>query len=398
MDIPDIDTSQSGNSVEDIPGIDISQPDSNDLPIELDTPRLDESAACDPDLDVPLDSQATSGDDCPASELRDVAATIELPQLQIAQLYIDHLRSASLDSSGMHADDVNDLRNPGQQYTLEDPSPLLRSVRHFINNLSASRKHYELMRTIEHLHRPEDQLLSFDQVKRRVRWLSGIVPVEHDMCINSCLAYTGPRETLDTCPRCGEPQYCLGTTKPQKRFTTVPIGPVIQALYSSLEVSESMHYLENKLTENLAHARLNGGILDVYDDTASGQALIDAWDEGRFKSGDVALQFSIDGAQLRANRPSEAWFFIWVIHNLPPNMRYKKAYVIPGAIIPGPKKPWDIDSYMFPSLYHIAALQREGLAIYNVSLGTLIRSCPLVVFGTADMMNSMYSHQGRSQG
>ena len=63
MDIPDIDTSQSGNSVEDIPGIDISQPDSDDLPIELNTPQLDESAACDPDLDVPLDSQVTSGDD-----------------------------------------------------------------------------------------------------------------------------------------------------------------------------------------------------------------------------------------------------------------------------------------------------------------------------------------------
>ena len=131
------------------------------------------------------------------------------------------------------------------------------------------------MRTIERLHRPEDQLLSFDQVKQHIHWLSGVVPVEHDICVNSCLAYTGPRETLDSCSHCGEPRYCPGTTKPQKRFTTIPMGPVIQALYSSPEVLNSMHYLENKLTENLACARLSGGILDVYDDTASGQACYD---------------------------------------------------------------------------------------------------------------------------
>ena len=55
---------------------------------------------------------------------------------------------------------------------------------------------------------------------------------------------------------------------------------------------------------------------------------------------------------------------------------------------------------MFPSLYHIATLQREGLAIYDVSLGTLIRSRPLVVFGTADspgsvFMSGMVGHSGR---
>ena len=113
----------------------------------------------------------------------------------------------------------------------------------------------------------------------------------------------------------------------------------------------------------------------------------------------MALQFSIDGAQLRADRPSEAWFFIWVIHNLPPTMRYKKAYVIPGAIVPGPKKPWDIDSFMFPSLYHVAALQREGLTIFDTSLGALVRSRPLIIFGTADspgsaFMSGMVGHSG----
>jgi hypothetical protein len=212
------------------------------------------------------------------------------------------------------------------------------------------------------------------------------MPVEHDMCVNSCMAFTGPHETLDTCAWCKASQYHPGTTKAQKRFTTIPIGPVIQAMYGSRGVADSMHYLERKLTDNLEHTRLNGGsMLDFYDNTASGQALLDTWNVGDLKRGDVALQFSIDGAQLHADRPSEAWFFIWVIHNLPPNMRYKKAFVIPGAIVPGPSKPWDINLFMFPSLYHIAALQREGLTVYDASLGTLVQSRPLVVFGMANM-------------
>ena len=141
----------------------------------------------------------------------------------------------------------------------------------------------------------------------------------------------------------------------------IPIGPVIQAFYASLVTAKHMHYLGEKLEENLAGARLNSGRLNVYDDTSCGQALLDAWDSGDFKKTDVALQFSIDGAQLHPDQPSEAWVFIWIVHNLPPDMCYTKAFVIPGAIVPGLNKPGDLDSFLFPSLYHIATLQHEGL-------------------------------------
>ena len=64
---------------------------------------------------------------------------------------------------------------------------------------------------------------------------------------------------------------------------------------------------------------------------------------------------------IHPDQPSEAWVFIWIIHNLPPDMCYTKAFVIPGAIVPGLNKPGDLDSFLFPSLYHIATLQHEGL-------------------------------------
>jgi hypothetical protein len=47
------------------------------------------------------------------------------------------------------------------------------------------------------------------------------------------------------------------------------------------------------------------------------------------------LQLSIDGALLRPNQLSKTWVFIWIIHNLPPELRYTKAFIIPGAIVPG---------------------------------------------------------------
>ncbi|KAH8981090.1 hypothetical protein EDB86DRAFT_2779332, partial [Lactarius hatsudake] len=66
----------------------------------------------------------------------------------------------------------------------------------------------------------------------------------------------------------------------QKYFSTVPIGPVIQAFYGSHEIAEQMHYLERKLAENLGAVRLGKRGLPMYDDTAYGRDLLDAWNTG----------------------------------------------------------------------------------------------------------------------
>ena len=331
----------------------------------------------------------------------DTGAVIHLPSLQTTQGFLDALGTASLEKSGMEPDDIEALRDPSPVFDLKDPSPLLRSLRHFINNSGSSRDHYEDIRETELLDNPSNDFLSFDQAKRRLRWLSGVVPIEHDMCPETCVAYTGPYEALDSCPRCSTSRHFPGTTTPRKRFTTVPIGPVIQALYGSHDMAEHMHYLERSLSENADHARHAEGSLGRYDDISCGKDILYAWNSGAMKKNDVALQLSIDGAQLRADQPSEAWIFIWIVHNLPPNLRYKKRLVIPGAVVPGPNKPGDIDSFLFPSLYHVAALQREGLRIYDASVDSYIaRSSPLIIFATADSlggaaMSGMVGHSGK---
>ncbi|KAK1234541.1 hypothetical protein PQX77_002255, partial [Marasmius sp. AFHP31] len=87
--------------------------------------------------------------------------------------------------------------------------------------------------------------------------------------------------------------------------------------------------------------------------------------DGRLRLGDIVLQMSIDGAQLFRDKPSDCWIYMFVIHNLSPKCCYKKQFVIPGGFVPGPNHPKNIESFVFPGLYHITALQKEGLSYYD---------------------------------
>ena len=58
--------------------------------------------------------------------------------------------------------------------------------------------------------------------------------------------------------------------------------------------------------------------------------------------------------------------YIWVIFNLPPNKRYKKHFVFPSGFIPGPNKPKNVNSFIFPGLHHLNALIKEGLTIWDI--------------------------------
>ncbi|KAF8264363.1 hypothetical protein EI94DRAFT_1593606, partial [Lactarius quietus] len=132
----------------------------------------------------------------------DAVAFIHLPKLRTTQEFIDMLRVASLDDTGMNTEDLYTLRNPEPTLELVDPSPLLHSIRHFINNNKCSRDHFDNLQAIVMLNHPNNDLLSFDQSKWCVRILSGVVSLEHNMCPKSCIAYTGPYKELDKCPKC----------------------------------------------------------------------------------------------------------------------------------------------------------------------------------------------------
>ena len=226
------------------------------------------------------------------------------------------------------------------------------------------------------------------------------------MCINTCIAYTGPYQDLERCPLCDEPRYNPTTLEESggkkkvahRQFHTMPVGPQLQALYHSKGSAEQMQYAEKRLEEIVNAGPANRG---NYEDWCDGINFIQAFRDGHIKKGDPVLMFSIDSAQLYRSKSSDCWMYIWVVFSLDPSThRYKKVAVIFGGIIPGPNKPQVLESFLFPGLHHLSAIQNEGLMIWDAFSDMKYISHPFLALATADgpamaYINGLVGHQGK---
>ena len=125
------------------------------------------------------------------------------------------------------------------------------------------------------------------------------------------------------------------------------------------------------------------GLLDILTDYTEGQDYL-ANVAPHLKPHDTILMFSADRAQLYRNKKSDCWMYIWVVFDLAPGDCYKKRYVLPGGFVPGPNAPKDFDSFFFPGIYHLSALQRKGLIIWDAHDQQLHCDDPFLIFATAD--------------
>ena len=98
----------------------------------------------------------------------------------------------------------------------------------------------------------------------------------------------------------------------------------------------------------------------------------------------MCLMFSIDGAQLYTLKASDCWIYIWIVLDRVPGQRYKKKFVLPGGFIPGPNKPKNLDSFIYPGLDHVAAVMTEGLKIWDAARDHTHISCLFLIFAMAD--------------
>jgi len=231
------------------------------------------------------------------------------------------------------------------------------------------------------------KLLSYDQIRYHVRNLTGIIPVHDDMYINSCMAFTGPYKDLDTCLKCPEPRYNPAVLhssngiikKPRQSVTTIPIGLQIQALWSHQLSTEKMSHQQQVTDALLSQTKLP----DILTDYTEGQDYL-ANTVQHLKPHDTVLMFSADGVQLYQNKKSDCWIYIWVIYNLAPGDHYKMWYILQGGFVPGPNPPKIFDSFFFPGIYHLSALQREGLVVWDAHGQKLYRDNPFILFVMAD--------------
>ena len=314
--------------------------------------------------------------------------TTRLDDLKDTVAAINEIRNASLDTQ-FDEDDLARLRNPTEEeLDIDDPYFRLSLDMYIILTNVSQETYRKLIAAFLRCH-PEakGRLLSYDQIKRRVKNLTGVIPIHDDMCIKSCMAFTGPYKDLDTCLKCSEPRYdpiilCSSngaTKKPRKSMTTIPIGPQIQALWSHHLSAEKMSY-RDRITDTLLNTDELPSILTDYTEGEDYLTHV----APHLKSHDTVLMFSADGAQLYRNKKSDCWIYIWVVYNLAPGDRYKKRYILPGGFVPGPNPPKIFDSFFFSGIYHLSALQREGLLVWDARDQQIHRDDPFLLFATAD--------------
>ena len=299
---------------------------------------------------------------------------------------------------------------PAVPLQIEDPA-IQHSISTYLALKNASQAAYEsVARSLKYNFPDIANILSFYQVEKLIGMLTGVESILHDMCPNTCLAFTGPFGDLDECPSCqalrwnqAKLQGTGGRVKvPAQQFTTIPVGPQLQARNRSSTSVHSMRYLWEK-TQELFHdiVATRSPDIPLVNDIVMGWDFLGAVLDGDIKEHDIVLMVSLDGAQLYESKESDCWMYIWIIGNLSPDIRYRKLNVLPGSFIPGPKKPKNLDSFLFPGMHHLAAIQCEGLSMWDPLSDSRYSSYVYLLFTTADgpglvYWDGMVGHSGKN--
>ncbi|KAJ3529701.1 hypothetical protein NMY22_g8887 [Coprinellus aureogranulatus] len=331
--------------------------------------------------------------------------TVTLQDIKDALAYAEALKNAKLD--GLPDYVIQRLQAPIRTVLNLDSDPDTKlCIRLFITVGAASQQSYKDACAAIQEHFPQMKLLTYEEVQSTIQELTGIVPIVNDMCLNSCMACTGPLADLQQCCKCSEPRYDPSSLQlvPRAQFYTIPIGPQFQALWRNPESAALMSYRKTATAEMRKKVTVNtdGSFtveLDEINDYICGTDYIKAVLGDHITDDDCVLMLSADGAQLYEHKSSDCWVYIWVVMDLAPGERYKKRHVIPAAFIPGPNNPQNYDSFTFPSLYHLAGLQKHGLVIWDSREDRLFRSYLYLLFVTSDgpgliHFNGFNGHQG----
>ncbi|CAK5279303.1 unnamed protein product [Mycena citricolor] len=168
---------------------------------------------------------------------------------------------------------------------------------------------------------------------------------------------------MEECPKCGERRYDANKSGSiaQQTFNTVLLGPQLQALRQSPEASAKLRYRKHIVEEILKDLQTNRGEkTQSYTNFFDGSDFLDALRNGQIGAANFVVGLLLDGAQLYRNKSSDCWIGIWLLFDFSPMVRYKKNHIMPSFVVPGPNKPKNMDSFLFPGLHHIAALQNEA--------------------------------------
>jgi len=184
--------------------------------------------------------------------------------------------------------------------------------------------------------------------KKKLRQLVNIGDNHIDMCINSCLAFTGEYSANVRCTICNEPRYSTG----RKARKHAIYFPIIERL--RLQFADPARVLQLLYRSN--HVEDFSKLQDIYDGNLYKEMLRERL---LADSRDIVFSASLDGYQIFKQQRDDCWVILLINHNLPPEVRVKKENLMVTAVIPGPRAPKDLNSFLRPLVDELLILESK---------------------------------------
>jgi hypothetical protein len=194
--------------------------------------------------------------------------------LQRSQEFINALKDVTLDEGNLDEDVLQRLWEPlTEPVDVSDPDFCL-SLDLFLSTTNTSEETYNSSWATVLYHHPEDKILTYARIKSKITELSGIIPIVHHMCINTCIAFMGPFSALMECFKCHEARYIDDTEKPRWEYYTMLIGLQLQALWHTKESAQKMQHHSQHTATIIAEMEETGGQIPIYDNVYLGSDYI----------------------------------------------------------------------------------------------------------------------------
>src|SRR5260221_4611878 len=168
--------------------MDTNEPDPDSL--AADRMNIDENANT---IDNPLN-------------IDDLVESATLESIKISLDFIQELKTASLDDGHLTSEVLSRIKNPPSD-AIDLTADEQFSLELFFTTHDSPQHVYTSVKKIIERRYPQSELLSFEKVKQLTVEITGVSPITDDMCIRSCIAYTGPYKARMECPVCGECRF-----------------------------------------------------------------------------------------------------------------------------------------------------------------------------------------------
>ncbi|KAH0611860.1 uncharacterized protein H6S33_011125 [Morchella sextelata] len=199
--------------------------------------------------------------------------------------------------------------------------------------------------------------------KKWIQNKTGVESISIDCCKSSCMSYALYPDKRQ-CDYCQHPRWKDGNIgagkEPYATYDYIPIEHRLRLWYADpVRASWLIAYRDQVESQEGVTSDFWTG--DLYRDMKAKRLFQ--------QKTDLGFVLTTDGVQIFQSR---AKFSIWPIAllclNLPPTVRAKRQNMLCTGFIPGPKTPRDIDSFLYPLVKELEALERGIRGVLNASI------------------------------